>query len=193
MTPIQLIVGLGNPGPQYEATRHNAGAWLVERLADIEGVPLKSEPKFFSRLGQLSLPDRRVWVARSTTFMNDSGKAVLAITQFYQIPLSAVLVVHDELDFSPGKNRFKEAGGHAGHNGLRDIIQRCGGNDFWRLRIGIGHPGNKNLVLNYVLHPPSLSDRKLMDESIELSLIALSLLLKNDPQGAMRCINSEND
>lgn len=149
-TPLQLIVGLGNPGPDYLHSRHNAGADWVELLARRQRQSLSLTPKFFGQSGRMICHETEVRLLIPTTFMNLSGKAVLALTQFYKIPPEAVLVVHDELDLAPGIARLKQGGGHGGHNGLRDIIAVLG-NNFARLRIGIGHPGDAKRVADYVL------------------------------------------
>ena len=149
---IQLIVGLGNPGAQYEDTRHNAGFWFVEQLARAYGGSLQPEKKFFGYAARITIGGQDVRLLTPSTFMNRSGQAVNAIATFYKIPPQAILVAHDELDHPPGIGRLKQGGGHGGHNGLRDIISSLGNNkDFCRLRIGIGHPGNSKAVVNYVL------------------------------------------
>lgn len=187
-TPIQLIIGLGNPGTQYAETRHNCGFWFVDQLAQQEAVSFKVQSKFFSQMADISYADRKIYLSMPTTYMNESGRAVRSILQFYKIPLSSVFVVHDEIDFPAGKTRLKYAGGHGGHNGLRDIIQHCGEN-FWRLRIGVGHPGHKDLVHNYVLSKPPISDKKAILLNIEQALSVLPVLLNGDPDAAMRLLS----
>ena len=157
---IKLIVGLANPGAEYAATRHNAGAWFVDLLAERLRAPLREEAKFFG--GE----DVRLLVP--TTFMNLSGKAVAAMASFFRINPDEILVAHDELDLPPGVAKFKLGGGHGGHNGLKDIISKLGNNpNFHRLRIGIGHPGDKNKVVGFVLGKPPVSEQKLIDEAID--------------------------
>lgn len=163
---LHAIVGLGNPGAEYERTRHNAGFWFVDQLADAARVPFRSEAKFHGQLARIKLGGRDVLLLKPGTFMNRSGQAVQALAQFYKLTPTAILVAHDELDLPAGTVRLKAGGGHGGHNGLRDI-HKVLGDSYLRLRVGIGHPGDKNLVLNYVLGKPSRED----DEAIHGSLI----------------------
>ncbi|WP_263322127.1 aminoacyl-tRNA hydrolase [Endozoicomonas sp. Mp262] len=164
---IQLIVGLGNPGAKYEDTRHNAGFWFVEQLARAHGENLQPEKKFFGLSARITIGGQDVRLLNPTTFMNNSGQAVGAISTFFKIPPQSILVAHDELDLPAGIGRLKQGGGHGGHNGLRDIIASLGNcKDFQRLRIGIGHPGNSKEVINYVLQKPSVADRQRMDAVI---------------------------
>ena len=168
MSTIRLIVGLGNPGPQYEQTRHNAGSWLIEAMVRHYNLTLNTDRKFFGHVAKLSRPSGDVQLLIPATFMNLSGQAVQALANYYKIEPEEILVAHDELDFDPGTVRLKQAGGHGGHNGLRDIINKLGGNkNFYRLRIGIGHPGDKKLVHDYVLGRPSVADRQQIERSIE--------------------------
>ncbi|MDP0588751.1 MAG: aminoacyl-tRNA hydrolase [Candidatus Endonucleobacter bathymodioli] len=168
---IQLIVGLGNPGGQYENTRHNAGFWFVEQMARVYGVSLQAEKKFFGYVTKVIVGEQEVRLLTPSTFMNCSGRSVSAISSFFKIPVQSILVVHDELDFPPGIGRFKLGGGHGGHNGLRNIISSLANDrDFQRLRIGIGHPGNSKDVVNYVLQKPSVADRQKMDSMIDEAL-----------------------
>lgn len=183
--PIQLFVGLGNPGEEYAATRHNAGVWFIEALCKEWGLSLQFEAKFHGTLASTVVAGHKVRLLVPTTFMNASGQAVRAVSQFYQIPPNAILVAHDELDFSPGTVRLKQEGGHGGHNGLRDIIQHLHTDHFNRLRIGIGHPGHRNLVHNYVLTRPGKSDQEHILNGITHSFSILDLLLKGDIQAAM--------
>ncbi|WP_422138668.1 aminoacyl-tRNA hydrolase [Endozoicomonas sp. ALC020] len=171
---IRLVVGLGNPGAQYDDTRHNAGFWYVEQLARAYGVSLQPEMKFFGLTARITIAGEDVRLLNPTTFMNRSGQAVGAISTFFKIPPQSILVVHDELDLPAGIGRLKQGGGHGGHNGLRDIISALGNNrDFLRLRLGIGHPGQSKEVINYVLNKPSVSDRlkidSVIDEAIRIS------------------------
>jgi len=185
-TPVELIVGLGNPGPKYDRTRHNAGADLVLEFAKSQHVELKQESKFFGDTAKVSIDNRDVRLLIPSTFMNRSGQSIAALAGFYQIPPAAILVVHDELDLSPGTARFKKGGGHGGHNGLRDSIQRLGNSkEFARLRIGIGHPGNAKQVADYVLKKASPSDQQLITNSIDDALRALPLAINGQWEKAM--------
>lgn len=162
---IKLIVGLANPGAEYAATRHNAGAWFVDLLAERLRAPLREEAKFFGYTSRVTLGGEDVRLLVPTTFMNLSGKAVAAMASFFRINPDEILVAHDELDLPPGVAKFKLGGGHGGHNGLKDIISKLGNNpNFHRLRIGIGHPGDKNKVVSFVLGKPPVSEQKLIDE-----------------------------
>lgn len=170
---IQLICGLGNPGDEYEDTRHNAGFWFVDALARQTGASLKKESKFFGFAAKAQIDGHAVWLLKPTTFMNRSGKSVAALAGFYQIAPESVLVVHDELDLLPGLSKMKLGGGHAGHNGLKDIQAALGSAQFWRLRLGIGHPRSLALnqeVMDFVLHRPSREHRKLIGDEIERAL-----------------------
>ncbi|EMV61842.1 peptidyl-tRNA hydrolase [Escherichia coli 2872000] len=165
---IKLIVGLANPGAEYAATRHNAGAWFVDLLAERLRAPLREEAKFFGYTSGVTLGGEDVRLLVPTTFMNLSGKAVAAMASFFRINPDEILVAHDELDLPPGVAKFKLGGGHGGHNGLKDIISKLGNNpNFHRLRIGIGHPGDKNKVVGFVLGKPPVSEQKLIDEAID--------------------------
>ncbi|EPW4667821.1 aminoacyl-tRNA hydrolase [Escherichia coli] len=165
---IKLIVGLANPGAEYAATRHNAGAWFVDLLAERLRAPLGEEAKFFGYTSRVTLGGEDVRLLVPTTFMNLSGKAVAAMASFFRINPDEILVAHDELDLPPGVAKFKLGGGHGGHNGLKDIISKLGNNpNFHRLRIGIGHPGDKNKVVGFVLGKPPVSEQKLIDEAID--------------------------
>ena len=162
---VQLIVGLGNPGPEYQYTRHNAGVWFVEQLARTYNCNLKPEAKFFGMTGKFMLAGQEYKLLVPTTYMNLSGKAVLAMAQFYKLAPEQILVVHDELALPPGSAKFKFAGGHAGHNGLRDITSKLGNNpNFYRLRLGIGHPGHKDRVAPYVLSDFAKADGDWLDD-----------------------------
>ncbi len=151
---IRLIVGLGNPGPEYQGTRHNAGYWLLDRIAARDGVVFRGEAKFFGETARIGIGGHDIWLLKPTTYMNRSGRSVGALARYLKIPRSQILIAHDELDLAPGVVKLKQGGGHAGHNGLRDIIQALGGRDFWRLRLGIDHPGDAAKVVNYVLGAP---------------------------------------
>jgi PTH1 family peptidyl-tRNA hydrolase len=170
MQPLRLIVGLGNPGPQYEDTRHNAGFWWVEALARKLGISLKPESKFHGRTGKWSAGHGDIWLLCPDTFMNLSGKSVAALARFYKIPPESILVAHDELDLPAGTARLKQGGGHGGQNGLKDIHIQLGSPNYWRLRIGIGHPGSKEAVIGYVLGKPMPAERERMLSAIEAAL-----------------------
>jgi PTH1 family peptidyl-tRNA hydrolase len=189
---IRLVVGLGNPGKEYERTRHNAGFWLVERFAQANGIALRKDPKFKALVGK-----REGGAAGSSTFfvlpqsfMNASGQPVQMLAGFFRIKPEEMLVVHDELDFAPGVARIKQGGGIAGHNGLKDISQRVASHDYWRLRIGIGHPGDKDVVADYVLHKPSVEDKGAIDQAIDRALQVMPELLGGDMQAAIQKLHS---
>jgi PTH1 family peptidyl-tRNA hydrolase len=184
--PIKLIIGLGNPGAEYEKTRHNAGAWFVEKLATQNNLNLKYESKFLGKIAKFSHEDQTCLLFLPTTFMNHSGQAARAVCQFYKIAPENMLVAHDELDLPTGNIKLKFDGGHGGHNGLSDIISHLQTKQFYRLRIGIGHPGNKNDVVNYVLSCPSKADEKALFQSIDESLIVISDLFSGKIQHAMQ-------
>ena len=184
MSEIKLIVGLGNPGKEYEATRHNAGFWWVDQVCAETGSKLNLEAKFFGQAGKLHGASE-VWLLKPTTFMNVSGRAVGAIAKFYKIAPDEVLVIHDELDLPPGTIKLKKSGGHGGHNGLKDIAAQLGTPDFWRLRIGIGHPGDKSQVANFVLHAPTRDEQALIEQNIDQSTTLLPLLLQGKFEEAM--------
>jgi peptidyl-tRNA hydrolase, PTH1 family len=191
-TPIRLVAGLGNPGREYAGTRHNAGFWFVDRLADTLNASFASEAKFggdVAKAGALRL-------VKPMTFMNLSGRAVSALARFYTILPAEILVVHDELDLLPGKAKMKFGGGHAGHNGLRDIQAQLGSPDFWRLRIGIGHPRDSELtqqdVVDYVLKPPRAEERAAIDEAMHRALKAWPAIAQGDMEGAMMTLHTTN-
>ena len=187
---IQLFVGLGNPGPEYEATRHNAGFWWIDQLAAETSTKLAVESKFLGIAGRLKFAGYEAWLLKPTTFMNASGRAVVALAKFYKIPTEAILVIHDELDLPPGGVKMKKGGGHGGHNGLKDIAAQLGCNDFWRMRLGIGHPGANlpgkgNAVINYVLHTPMRDEMRLIEANIDESTTLLPMLLAGSFEDAM--------
>ena len=187
---IRLIVGLGNPGREYEDTRHNAGAWYVDALARSRGVVLSEDKKAFGLTGQFSFDGDTIRLLIPTTFMNLSGQACAAISNFYRIPITEILVAHDELDLPPGSIRVKKGGGHGGHNGLRDIISKHGNSkDFMRLRIGIGHPGDARLVTAHVLNKPSAEDRQKIDTAIDEALRHTGELLRGEFAAVMNSLN----
>ncbi len=189
--PIRLIVGLGNPGAEYDATRHNAGFWLVERLARQEGITLSPDKKFFGLSGKGRIGGQECYLLMPTTFMNRSGQAVAALANFYKIKTSEILVVHDELDMPPGVAKFKTGGGHGGQNGLRDIIARMSNQkDFHRLRVGIGHPGDKNLVTGHVLGRASKAEQQAIDNVIDEAVRVLPDAISGDLPKAMNRLHS---
>ena len=185
---VRLIVGLGNPGKDYERTRHNAGFWLVERYAVQSGVALRKDGKYQALVGRLG--SNGAWLVLPQSFMNASGRAVQMLAGFFKIQPAEILVVHDELDFAPGMAKMKQGGGIAGHNGLKDISQRLGSHDYWRLRLGIGHPGDRDRVADYVLNKPSTDDRAAIDAAIGRSIEILPQCLAGDLQGAMQKLHS---
>jgi PTH1 family peptidyl-tRNA hydrolase len=182
---MKLIVGLGNPGKEHAADRHNAGYRWLAQLAKEERVLLKLEARFNALLGKLVRDDEECWLMQPQTFMNASGRAVGAFAKFYKIPAQEILVVHDELDLPPGVARLKQGGGVSGHNGLKDIAAHLGTQDFWRLRIGIGHPGEKLLVVDYVLDRPRKEEAKLIEQAIQQSLEVWPLIAEGKHQAAM--------
>lgn len=190
-TRIQLVVGLGNPGHQYAATRHNVGAWCVEEIADKYAAEMRVESKFSGLFGVFNLDGVTCKLLTPTTYMNLSGQAVRAVASFYRIPPESILVVHDELDFEPGVARLKFGGKDNGHNGLRDIIAQLHTNQFHRLRLGIGRPANKNIdVADYVLSTPSNSDALLIQDTIARCLSTLPLLVAGNIAQATQEINA---
>ena len=191
MSEIKLIVGLGNPGDKHKDTRHNAGEWLVERLAQRFNFSLKEESKFFGKTARAVINGQEIRFLVPTTFMNLSGKAVGALATFYRIQPEQILIAHDELDLPPGTVKIKLGGGHGGHNGLRDSIAQLSNNkNFYRLRVGIGHPGDKNLVSAYVLSKPSPTDLTLIDKALEEATDCVEVLLKDGINKATNRLNS---
>ncbi len=187
---IRLFVGLGNPGPEYESTRHNAGFWWVDALArELKVIPAP-ERAYHGLVARTSVAGQSLWLLQPQTFMNLSGKSVAALARFFKIAPEEILVVHDELDFAPGQVKLKRGGSHGGHNGLRDIHAQLGSSDYWRLRIGIGHPGAKAEVANWVLKKPALDQRTLIEDSIAHSLKACPALLAGDMDKAMQLVHT---
>ena len=189
MSKLSLIVGLGNPGTEYAQTRHNAGFWFVQRLAEQYGIQLKADPKYKGISGRGNIEGQDVRLLLPTTFMNLVGQSVVPFAKFYQIAPEAILIAHDELDMNPGVIRLKTGGGHGGHNGLKDIVPHIGSN-FHRLRIGIGHPGSKERVSGHVLSKAPSSEQNLMDDAIAHALSRIQLLVNGDTQQAMNQINA---
>lgn len=181
-----LMFGLGNPGPRYTETRHNAGFWFLDRLAEISGLSFKAASRLHSEILRVNLQGEDVILAKPTTFMNHSGQAVRAVLDYYKLPPDKLIVVYDELDLPPGVARLKQDGGHGGHNGLRDIFRHIGDPGFLRLRIGIGHPGNKDDVTAYVLSRATAGQERLIRNSISDAIDVLPLVLNDDVPGAMK-------
>jgi peptidyl-tRNA hydrolase, PTH1 family len=190
---IKLIVGLGNPGPKYSDTRHNAGFWFVDKLIAIQHSSFSVDKKFLGECARLLLEGVDVRILKPDTFMNNSGRAVKVITDYYGVDPTEVLVAHDEIDLDVGIVRIKKGGGHGGHNGLRDIIEQIGSKEFLRLRIGVGHPGHKDDVINYVLERPGKDDEKEIKESIGRAIEIMSLLFKGELNKAMTLLNAPNN
>jgi len=187
---LKLIVGLGNPGSEYTETRHNAGFWFVEELAAASGAQFRVEKKFHGEVAKIHVAGRDIWLLKPQTFMNRSGQAIKSLASFYRIEAENILVAHDELDLEVGVIKLKMGGGHGGHNGLRDTIAHLGTKNFHRLRIGIGHPGSKNHVVDYVLHRPSQDDRIGIDNAISDALSVMSLLAEGAMEKAMHQLHS---
>ena len=190
MTAIKLIVGLGNPGAEYDQTRHNAGALFVERIAHAQNVNLVADRKYFGLTGRYSHQGQDVRLLIPTTYMNRSGQAVAALAGFFRIKPEEILVAHDELDVVPGQAKLKFGGSHAGHNGLRDIHGQLGTGDYWRLRLGIGHPGVKSEVINWVLKKPAPEQRTAMEESIARTLKAVPAMLAGEMDKATLIVHT---
>jgi PTH1 family peptidyl-tRNA hydrolase len=190
---FKLIVGLGNPGPEHSETRHNAGFWFVDSLASEYSLSFRSESKFNAEICRIQTAEIDCWLCKPMTFMNRSGFSVQAMSSFYKISVEEILVVHDELDLDPGVARLKKAGGHGGHNGLRDIIAQMGNKSFTRLRLGIGHPGSADQVTSYVLGRPSQEDRQLIEIAIKESVNVMPQVFSGDEQKAMNGLHQKNN
>ena len=187
---IKLFVGLGNPGAEYEHTRHNAGFWWIDQLALQLKVQLQPEKNYHGWVARTTLQGETIWLLKPATFMNLSGKSVAALAKFYKIAPEQMLVAHDELDLVPGDAKLKLGGGHAGHNGLRDIHAQMGTDAYWRLRLGIGHPGVKSEVVHWVLKKPAPEQRIVIDTSIDRSLQALAFLVSGEMEKAMQVVHT---
>jgi len=187
---IKLFVGLGNPGPEYESTRHNAGFWWIDELARELKTPLAMDKSYFGQVGRTTVNGQTVWLLKPQTFMNLCGKSVVALARFFKIQPQEILVAHDELDIVPGEAKLKLGGSHAGHNGLRDIHAQLGTDNYWRLRLGIGHPGVKSEVINWVLKKPSLDHHIAIDQSIARALKALPHFLAGDMDKATMLVHT---
>ena len=187
---IKLFVGLGNPGPEYEATRHNAGFWWLDALARELKSSLVLDKNYHGQVARTSVNGQTVWLLKPLTFMNLSGKSVSALARFFKISPNEIMVVHDELDIAPGQIKLKFGGSHAGHNGLRDLHAQFGTGNYWRLRIGVGHPGDKAEVINWVLKKPSQEHRMAIEDCINRSLAAFPLLLAGEMDKATMLIHT---
>ncbi|KEY90258.1 peptidyl-tRNA hydrolase [Candidatus Photodesmus katoptron] len=187
---FKLFVGLANPGDKYIQTRHNAGSWVLEKLASVHNITLKNETKFYGLTGQIIVNNKRIHLLIPTTFMNLSGKAIAALVEFYQINIEEIMIAHDDLDLNPGIVKFKKGGSHGGHNGLRDIINKLNNKEFYRLRIGIGRPKERNKVSNYVLSKASDSEQHLLGLVINESVQIIHVLLKDGLSKAQNYLRS---
>lgn len=190
-TDIRLVAGLGNPGAEYARTRHNAGFWLVDELARRHGGAWRLEPRFNGELARVRIGGAEVWLLKPLAYMNRSGGVTAAVAGFYKVPATAVLVVHDELDLPAGSVRLKEGGGAGGHNGLKDLIATLGA-EFWRLRLGIGHPGSRDLVTDYVLHRAPGAEQALLDEAVLVGADIVPVVLEQGAQAAMRRLHGKD-
>ena len=187
---IKLFVGLGNPGPEYEATRHNAGAWWIDALASALKVQMVMDRNYHGFVARTTVNGQTIWLLQPQTFMNLSGKSVAALARFFKILPSEILVAHDEMDIAPGEAKLKLGGSHAGHNGLRDIHAQLGSSDYWRLRLGVGHPGDKSEVVSWVLKKPSADHRIAIEQTIDRALKALPHLLAGEMDKATMLIHT---
>ncbi len=187
---LRLIVGLGNPGADYVDTRHNAGFWLIDQIAADQGLSFRFEKRFNADECKFKAHGRDVFLQKPQTFMNRSGQSVAALARYYKIAPEEILVIHDELDLPPGVNRIKQSGGHGGHNGLRDIINHLGSRDFFRIRVGIGHPGDSKQVINYVLHKPSMADLGEIETASRDTLAVMPQLLEGRIDKAMQALHT---
>jgi len=187
---IQLIVGLGNPGGKYEATRHNAGFWFVDRLADAGHTVFRAESRFQGEVCKIIAGGRDCWLLKPVTYMNHSGRSISALANYYKIKPENILIAHDELDLPAGKIRLKKGGGHGGHNGLRDSIAALSAKEFWRLRIGIDHPGHRNQVVDYVLSRPSKNDLAAIDEGLDEAVRYIDGICGGEQQAVMNRLHS---
>lgn len=187
---IKLFVGLGNPGPEYEFTRHNAGFWWIDAVAEALKTQLVMDKSYHGLAGRASIQGQAVWLLKPQTFMNLSGKSVAVLARFFKIAPQEILVAHDELDMAPGEAKLKLGGSHAGHNGLRDIHAQLGTPDYWRLKLGVGHPGIKSEVIHWVLKKPSLDHRIAIDQSIARALNALPHMMAGEMEKATMLVNT---
>jgi len=190
LAAVRLIAGLGNPGTKYEQTRHNAGFWFVDEAVRRYGGRFRTESRFASEIAECRIGEQECRLQKPQEFMNRSGRPVAALAAFYRIPRPAILVVHDDLDLPPGTARLKQDGGHGGHNGLRDLIPALGGNDFLRLRIGIGHPGHRDEVVGYVLKAATRDERTAIETAIETALGVLPDVIAGNIEAAMKALHT---
>lgn len=188
---LRIIVGLGNPGPEHQVTRHNAGFWFVDLLARRHGVEFRDYRKYSGETARISIAGQEIILLKPTTYMNRSGLSVRQLSEFYKIAAEEILVAHDELDLPVGTVRLKHGGGHGGHNGVRDVIAHLGA-DFWRLRLGVGHPGSKDQVLDAVLNRPTQAEQQAIDEALSRALEIMPELLRSGAQKAMHSLHSRN-
>jgi peptidyl-tRNA hydrolase, PTH1 family len=188
---IQIIAGLGNPGNEYAQTRHNAGYWFIDHLISQYNLTLKNESRFSGEIAKLSNSSGNVWLLKPTNFMNRSGQSIAQLARFYKIDPLQILVVHDELDLSPGTVKLKKSGGHGGHNGLRDTISQLGSNNFYRLRLGIGHPGSKEQVVGFVLGKTPKTEKALIENAIDKSMNSIELIVNGEMQKAMNQLHAK--
>ena len=187
---IRLVIGLGNPGPDYALTRHNAGFWLVDKLVDAYHGEFRAEAKFHGLMARVPVGGQDLRLLKPSTYMNHSGRAVAAVARYFDIPAEQILIAYDELDLPPGRAKLKHGGGHAGHNGMRDSIAALGSRDFWRLRIGIGHPGDKSRVIGYVLGRPSQADAAAILDVADDAVRAIPDLVEGRFQLAMNRLHA---
>ena len=188
-TPLQIVVGLGNPGPEHRLTRHNAGFWFVDALARAQGADFRPHARYQGDVCRVEIAGRELTLLKPQTYMNRSGLAIRALLDYQKVPAGEMLVVHDELDLPPGVARIKLGGGHGGHNGLRDTITHVGP-EFWRLRLGIGHPGDRSQVIDYVLHRPSSDEEQQILDALATSLQALETFVSQGAEKAMHWLHS---
>ncbi len=188
-TPLQIVVGLGNPGPEHRLTRHNAGFWFIDAFAQRHGAQFRSHSRYQGEVARATAEGCELVLLKPQTYMNRSGLAIRALVDYVKAPVTEVLVVHDELDLPPGTARLKFGGGHGGHNGLRDTITHCG-SDFWRLRVGIGHPGDKSQVIDYVLQRASSADEQAIIGSVSAGLESLAVFLRDGAERAMKQLHT---
>jgi peptidyl-tRNA hydrolase, PTH1 family len=186
---LRVVVGLGNPGPDYARTRHNAGFWFVEELARRHGGSFRAEPRFAAELARIRIGAHDLWLLKPMDYMNNSGRVTAAVINFYKLPVEGVLVAHDELDLPVGALRLKQGGGAGGHNGLKDLIACCT-DAFWRLRMGIGHPGSRDLVTPFVLNRASSAEQALLDDAVQDAADCMPALLADGPQKTMQSLHS---
>ena len=187
---IRLIVGLGNPGADYVDTRHNAGFWMIDLLAEDRAASFRFDKRYNADLGKLAANGRDIYLQKPLAYMNRSGQSVAALARYFKIEPGEILVMHDELDLPPGTNRIKQGGGHGGHNGLRDVISHLGSREFFRVRIGIGHPGDSSQVTNYVLHKPSAADLGAIEAANRDTLAVMPLVLDGRIDKAMQALHT---